>query len=33
VRNTFTVVERLISDGFNEVRQQGRNALHKAERL
>lgn len=33
VRNTFTVVERLISDGFSEVRQQGRNALHKAERL
>ena len=33
VRNTFTVVERLISYGFNEVRQQGRNALHKAERL
>ena len=33
VRHTFTVVDRLISVGFSEVRQQGRNALHAGEHL
>jgi hypothetical protein len=33
VRQTFASVDRLISNGFSEVRQQGRSALHMGERL
>lgn len=33
VRQTFASVDRLISNGFSEVRQQGRNALHMGDRL